>query len=268
VERSLAARNITRALVATDDERVLEAVTSAGFEAVMTRSDHKSGTDRVAEVARNLSEVEIIVNVQGDEPLVAPETIDLAIESLAREQKFTQRRKGAKAQSVSGQWSVANGREQENENPHASAHVYAPLIVTTWEPINDAADVLSDAVVKVVCDEAGRALYFSRAPIPYPRKAVERYGSMEAALENEPALLSSFRKHTGLYVYRREFLLEFASWPQTELERKEALEQLRALDRGVVIKAVEAATTSIGVDTPEDLERVRLLIEGEARVAL
>ncbi len=256
----MAACNVARAIVATDDARVIEAVTSAGFEAVMTRRDHKSGTDRVAEVARNLSGAEIIVNVQGDEPLISPETIDLAIEALVCRAELTQRRKDAKGRGrseVRGQRSEVRGQRSEASNKQTDD---VPSIITTWEAINDAADVLSDAVVKVICDEAGRALYFSRAPIPYPREAVKKYGSLEAALESEPALLSSFRKHTGLYVYRRDFLLEFASWPQTELERTEALEQLRALDRGVIIKVVEAVKPSIGVDTTADLERVRAIM--------
>jgi len=222
VERALAARNVSRAIVATDDARIFDCVTSAGFEAVMTRGDHATGTDRVAEVARDL-DAEIIVNVQGDEPLIVPETIDRAVEALI------------------------NDREAE--------------IATTCEPIDDIADVLSRAVVKVVVDDAGHALEFSRGPIPFPNQAVSRHGSIEAALECEPALLSTFRKHTGLYVYRREFLLKFTSWPQSEAEASESLEQLRALERGVKMRVVEASAPSIGVDTIEDLERVRAIVE-------
>ena len=134
-------------------------------------------------------------------------------------------------------------------------------IVTTAETIADAADLLSADVVKVVADERGRALYFSRSPIPFPREAVDRYGTLLAALEIEPSLLSSFRKHTGLYVYRRSFLLEYAQWPQSKLERSESLEQLRALERGVTIRVVESDSHSIGVDTTQDLERVRKILE-------
>ncbi|HEX5708524.1 MAG TPA: hypothetical protein VFX96_14570, partial [Pyrinomonadaceae bacterium] len=105
------------------------------------------------------------------------------------------------------------------------------------------------------------ALYFSRSPVPYPREAVRRHGSLAAALAAEPQLLASFRKHTGLYVYRREFLLEYAGWPVSALERAEALEQLRILERGAKIVLAEAARPSIGVDTPEDLERVRAMFE-------
>jgi len=227
-ERALAARSVSRAIVATDDVRILDAVNSRGFEAIMTRSDHASGSDRIAEVARSL-DAEIIVNVQGDEPLIDPETIDRAVRAL-------------------------------EIDPEAQ-------IATTAELISEAADVTSSAVVKVVADDRGHALSFSRNPIPFPNQAVVKYGSIEAALRNEPALLFSFRKHTGLYVYRREFLLEFTSWPPSESERAESLEQLRALERGVKIKVVEAASPSIGVDTMKDLERVRAIIERRADLA-
>lgn len=223
VERALAARNVRRAIVATDDRRILEVVRAAGREAVMTDPGHRSGSDRLAEVARTLEEAHIIVNVQGDEPLISPFTIERAVEALGSSDEAS--------------------------------------IVTTSEPINEIEDVLSGDVVKVVTDAAGRALYFSRSPIPYPREAVARHGTLRRALEREPALLASFRKHTGLYAYRRAFLLEYSSWPQSQLERTEALEQLRALERGAVIKVVEASSPSIGVDTPEDLERVRAIFE-------
>ena len=226
-ERALAAHSVSRAIVATDDVRIFDAVTSAGFEAMMTRGDHASGTDRVAEVARNL-DAEIIVNVQGDEPLIEPETIDRAVSALA-----------------------TNGEM---------------LMATTCEPIAEAAEVLNPTVVKVTVDEAGYATSFSRNPIPWTNQAVMEHGSIEAALRNEPALLFSFRKHTGLYVYRRDFLLEFAGWPQSESERRESLEQLRALERGVKIKVVAAASPSIGVDTVADLERVRAMVERKAEL--
>jgi 3-deoxy-manno-octulosonate cytidylyltransferase (CMP-KDO synthetase) len=222
-ERALAAHSVSRAIVATDDARIFDTVTAAGFEAMMTRGDHASGTDRVAEVARNL-DAGIIVNVQGDEPLIEPETIDRAVSELAAHDEV--------------------------------------LMATTSEPIAAAVDVLNPTVVKVVIDDDSYATSFSRNPIPWPNQAVTRHGSIEAALRNEPALLFSFRKHTGLYVYRRDFLLEFAGWPQSDSERRESLEQLRAVDRGVKIKVVPAASPSIGIDTMADLERVRALVEG------
>jgi len=226
-ERSSAARNVSRVIIATDDRRICDAVSSAGFEARMTQDDHKSGTDRVAEVAHSL-DAEIIVNVQGDEPLIDPATIDCAVSAL-----------------------VADEEAQ---------------MATTCESISDINDVLNPPVVKVTIDKNGYAESFSRNPIPFPNQAVQRYGSIEAALWNEPALLFSFRKHTGLYVYRRDFLLDFASWPQSESEKLYSLEQLRALERGVKIKVIEAVKPSIGVDTFDDLERVRAILQSEMKV--
>ncbi|MDQ3175711.1 MAG: 3-deoxy-manno-octulosonate cytidylyltransferase, partial [Acidobacteriota bacterium] len=187
-------------------------------------ADHPSGTDRLAEVAEALDDTEIIVNLQADEPLISPQTIERAIEASSDE-------------------SVG--------------------IVTTWEAIETAADVLNPDVVKIVVDNSGRALYFSRSPVPYPREAVRKHVTLESALRNDPGLLGQFRKHTGLYVYRKEVLLEFTRWPQSDLERVECLEQLRALEHGVKIKAIEASTPSIGVDTREDLELVRASIQKE-----
>lgn len=223
LERALAARNVSRAIVATDDRRILDTVREAGYEAVMTSPAHQSGSDRLAEVAAVLDEALIIVNVQGDEPLISPRTIERAIEQLSHDDEA--------------------------------------MIVTTSEPITEAADVLSEDVVKVVTDGSGRALYFSRAPVPLPREAVRRHGTLRAALAAEPQLLKLFRKHTGLYAYRRSFLLEYTSWPPSELERTEALEQLRALERGAIIRVIETNEPSIGVDTAEDLARVREILK-------
>jgi 3-deoxy-manno-octulosonate cytidylyltransferase (CMP-KDO synthetase) len=182
-ERARAASTISRTIVATDDPRIVDVVNAAGFDAVITRADHATGTDRIAEVAHNLR-ADIIVNVQGDEPLIDPQTVDRAVKALI-------------------------------DDPDAQ-------MSTVWEPITEAADVTNASVVKVAFDAGGYA--------------------------------------TGLYAYRREFLLEFARWPPSESEKRESLEQLRALDRGVRIKVVEAASPSIGVDTMEDLERVRAMM--------
>lgn len=226
-ERAAAASTISRTIVATDDARIFDAANAAGFDAAITRADHLSGTDRIAEVAHNLR-ADIIVNVQGDEPLIDPATIDRAVNALVDD--------------VSAQ------------------------MATTCEPISEPADVVNPSVVKVTMDDNGYATGFSRNPIPFPNQAVEKHGSIEAALGADPALLFSFRKHTGLYAYRREFLLQFASWPPTKSEQEESLEQLRALDRGVRIRVVEAVSPSIGVDTIEDLERVREIVEREMKV--
>ena len=133
----------SRVIVATDDQRIFDAVKSAGYEAVMTRSDHMSGTDRIAEVAASLDDVDIIVNVQGDEPLISPVTIERAVEAIAEEGKRDKENKGK----------GEGGREEIG-------------IVTTWEPIESAADVLNPDVVKIVVDENDRAVYFSRSPVP------------------------------------------------------------------------------------------------------
>lgn len=221
-ERAAAAKTIARVIIATDDQRVANTVRAHGHEAVMTRADHATGTDRLAEVATNLADADIIVNVQGDEPLISPDTIDAAVNALETD-------------ATAG-------------------------IATTWETIEAGEDVVNPNVVKIVLGEDRRALYFSRSPVPFPREAVSKYGSLSLALESEPKLLASFKKHTGLYVYRRDVLLKFPTFPQTELEKSEQLEQLRAIENGVKIIAVQAATSSIGVDTAADLQRVAALV--------
>ena len=224
LEQAAKARTVSRVIVATDDERIFNVVTKNGGEAVMTSPNHHSGSDRLAEVAENLPEGSIIVNVQGDEPMISPNTIDKAVEALI---------------------------EDENAD-----------IVTTCEQIGSLWELLNGNVVKVVIGDWGYALHFSRSPMPWPREASLRYGGdPNQAIEEEPELLSNFRKHTGLYVYRREYLLEFTKMPQTRLEQFEMLEQLRALENGAKIRVVDVYETSIGVDTAEDLERVRSILE-------
>jgi len=221
-ERARAASTISRTIVATDDTRIVDAVNAAGFDAVITRADHATGTDRIAEVAHNLR-ADIIVNVQGDEPLINPETIDRAVNAL-----------------------IGDPDSQMS---------------TTWEAITEDTDAANPSVVKITFDENGYATNFSRNPIS--NQTDEKSGSTESSPEKSGRY---FKKHTGLYAYRRDFLLAFARWPQSENERKESLEQLRALDRGVKIKVVEAASPSIGVDTLEDLEKVRAMVERKKNV--
>jgi len=228
-ERARAARNVSRVIVATDNKQIFDVVQSSGHEVVMTSSEHPSGTDRIAEVAATIPNAGIIVNVQGDEPLISPETIERAVAAMVDEMA-------------------------------ASPSSRSAGIVTTWERIKSVADVLNPDLVKIVVDHNGDAVYFSRSPVPFPRDAVAAHGTLGLALGNDPVLLKEFRKHTGLYVYRRDVLLEFTTWPQSQLERIEALEQLRALEHGVKIKAIEASELSSGVDTAEDLERVRALV--------
>ncbi len=223
LEQAKKAKNISRVIVATDSEEILKIIEASGNEAVLTGKDHQSGSDRIAEVAENLPENSIIVNVQGDEPLIPPATIESAVEAILSDETID--------------------------------------IATTCEPIYEIADVLSSDVVKVVTDKNDFALYFSRSPIPFPREAVKKYGSLQNALQAEKDLLKLYRKHTGLYVYRREFLLEFTKFEQTNLEKTEMLEQLRALENGARIKVVEVNESSIGVDTPQDFERVKKILE-------
>ncbi len=225
VERAKAAKTVGRVIVATDDERILNAVLESGNEAVMTSPGHRSGSDRIAEVAEALPEGSIIVNVQGDEPMISPETIDAAVNALVND-------------------------------PDAD-------MATTCEPITRMhSELLNGNVVKVVVGDAGYAVHFSRSPMPFPRDASLRHGGDPGrALEAEPELMANFRKHTGLYVYRREYLLRFTHLPQTTLEKIESLEQLRALEDGAKICVVEAVGNSIAVDTEHDLKRARIMME-------
>jgi 3-deoxy-D-manno-octulosonate cytidylyltransferase len=196
LEAVRAARRVDRVLVATDDARIAECVRSAGGEAVLTAADAASGTDRVAEVARRFP-ADAYVNVQGDEPLMPAENVDRAVEML-------------------------------DSGPRRT-------LATLATPIG--ADAAGDPnTVKVAVAADGRALYFSRSPIPFFRQGVPAY-----------------RKHLGIYAYRAETLADVAALPPSALERAESLEQLRWLEAGHTIWVGEAAGDSIGVDTPADL---------------
>ncbi|MEP7148396.1 MAG: 3-deoxy-manno-octulosonate cytidylyltransferase [Acidobacteriota bacterium] len=224
VDRVRAAGTISRVIVATDDARIFDVLEASGVEVEMTSAEHRSGTDRVAEVADQIPGASIIVNVQGDEPLITPETIDAAVQAL-----------------------------MDDNSADMS---------TTSEAIENIDELLDGNVVKVVVGDKGCAIYFSRSPIPFPRDAAQRHGGdQNRAIGDEPSLMSLFRKHTGLYVYRREYLLRFSKLPPTKLEQIEMLEQLRALEDGAKIKVVDAVGSSIGVDTQEDLDRVRQILE-------
>ncbi len=201
--------------VATDDARIVSAVENFGAKALLTSSEHESGTDRLHEAAQllNLPDDHIVVNVQGDEPLVPAAVIDQVAENLAR-----------------------------NE---------AAGIATLCEKIHSTEEFLNPNAVKVLCDDQQQALYFSRAPIPWPR-------DYELNSSNDlPADVQAFR-HVGLYAYRVAFLREFVTWPAHALELTEKLEQLRALAHGVTIH-VEPAVASIpaGIDTAEDLAALK-----------
>ncbi|MHB0776934.1 3-deoxy-manno-octulosonate cytidylyltransferase [Halomonas sp. WWR20] len=207
----------SRVVVATDDARIEAALAPLGAEVVMTRSDHPSGTDRLAEVTAllGLSAETLVVNVQGDEPLLPSQLMDQVAQCL-------------------------------HEDREAS-------IATLAEPITQVDALFNPNVVKVVRDLRGRALYFSRAPIPWDR---EHFSVRPELLETDGWL-----RHIGLYAYRAGFLADYVRWVPSPLEQLEQLEQLRALHHGHRIQvAVAAAPHPAGVDTPEDLERVRQLL--------
>jgi 3-deoxy-manno-octulosonate cytidylyltransferase (CMP-KDO synthetase) len=210
-DRAAAAATLDAVLVATDDERIARAVDEAGGTAVMTRADHASGTDRLAEVARELA-CEIVVNIQGDEPLLAGAAIDAAVAPLL--------------------------------DPSAGE-----IMTTLRRRLDDPAALSRPDVVKVVVARTGHALYFSRSVVPFVRAG-------------HPAPIAW--QHIGLYAYRRTTLLDLAALPTGTLEAAEGLEQLRALEHGFRILTVETTAEAVGVDTPDDLERVRRRLEAAA----
>jgi len=211
-ERASQARYLTNLIVATDDARIEAVARSFGAPVRMTRADHPSGTDRIAEVA-SADAASIVVNIQGDEPLIDPAAIDAAVLALLDDAD------------------VPMGTlKRRIENPE---------------------EISNPNVVKVVTDLAGNAIYFSRHPIPYVREGPYARDAGAAPLF----------KHIGLYVYRRDFLLSYSDLPVGPLERAEKLEQLRALENGYRIRVAETEYDSLGVDTPEDLERASRLFE-------
>jgi 3-deoxy-manno-octulosonate cytidylyltransferase (CMP-KDO synthetase) len=208
--RAAEAETVDAVVVATDDQRIVDAVEAFGGIARMTRPTHRTGTDRVAEVATALT-CDIVVNVQGDEPLIDPAMITAVVAPLRDDSSI--------------------------------------VMTTARRKLTDPDDFRNQHVVKVVTDSQGDALYFSRAPIPF---------GGDAAF---PAYV-----HVGLYAFRRDFLLRFAALPQTPLEVCESLEQLRALEHGYRIRTVVTEHHSIGIDTPQDLERARRLSAVGVRV--
>ena len=206
VEAARRAKRLGRVIVATDDPRIADAVARFGGEAVMTRADHPSGTDRVAEVAAGLPDAGIVVNLQGDEPEISGAALDLVVSLL----------------------------EDDPEAPMA----------TLATPIRDESIYRDPSCVKVVRTLAGRALYFSRSPIPCHRDGLPAPGSSALA-----------HLHLGLYAYRRDFLLKLGTLPPSPLETSEKLEQLRVLEAGYPIAVGIVDEPSIGIDTPEDYRR-------------
>lgn len=214
-ERAIRARGLARVIVATDDARIAAAIGATGAEAVLTRADHPSGTDRLAEVARQL-DAEIVVNVQGDLPLLDPLMIERLVAQLTADRSLP--------------------------------------MATLVAPLADEAEWRSPHVVKVVIGADGRALYFSRSPIPHDRDGRRR--------ADEPFGW----RHIGMYAYRRDVLLRLAALPPSPLERRERLEQLRALEHGIAIGVVAWTATEpvIEVDTPADLVRAQAAMDGRA----
>jgi 3-deoxy-manno-octulosonate cytidylyltransferase (CMP-KDO synthetase) len=206
-ERASRCTYLTSVIIATDDDRVCTVARNFGARVRMTRSDHLSGTDRAAEVA-SAENAEIIVNIQGDEPLIDPAAIDAAILPMVHEPDL--------------------------------------VMGTLKKRIEDPREITDPNVVKVVTDRAGDAIYFSRYAIPF---------------EREKSAGTPYFKHIGLYVYSRDFLLAYSTLPVGPLETAERLEQLRALENGYRIRVVETEYESLGVDTPEDLERVSRLFD-------
>lgn len=223
-ERCLRIPAIDAVVVATDDDRIATAASALDVAVVMTSSALASGTDRVAAAAAQV-EGEIVLNVQGDEPLIDPEALGASLDAFA-----------------------------------ASGADYGTLRA----PLGSFADLLDPNVVKVVVDRQGRALYFSRAPVPYPREALRGVTADAAgavALESAGLSLDCYWQHVGVYMYRRPALAEWARIPRSSLERLEGLEQLRILEAGKTMQTFPVSEAIPGVDTPEDLERVRRWVE-------
>jgi 3-deoxy-manno-octulosonate cytidylyltransferase (CMP-KDO synthetase) len=217
LERVRIAGGIDRTIVATDHPEIVSTVEAAGGEAWLTSASHATGSDRVAEVAAALDH-DFILNVQGDEPLLPVSTVTALL-----------------------------GRAAEGD---------VDTVVTACIPFRTEAEAVNPNIVKVVLSQRGRALYFSRYPIPY-----RRGGPLNLSEAREdPDTGGECRKHIGIYLYNRQFLLRYVDLPRTPLERSEALEQLRILEHGYSIDVVEVAEDSVSVDTPADLEEVEALL--------
>jgi len=213
IERARQASALDGVLVATDDPRIRACALETGVDTVMTAPDHPSGTDRIAEAVRH-TEATAVINIQGDEPLIDPALIDILAANLAGD----------------APWDM----------------------VTAATPVTTREEAASPDVVKVVMTEEGRALYFSRSPIPCPRDVpADAHGD------------GLFHRHIGLYGYRRAFLDAFVRTPPSRLELIEKLEQLRALEMGARIRILITGQAGPGVDRPEDLARVETLLAGE-----
>lgn len=221
------ARRLDRVVIATDDDRIARTAKEFGAEVEITSADHPSGTDRVAEVAARQRDFDVVVNIQGDEPFVTPSSIDRLVEAF------------------------------DGGSP--------PEMATLVEPLETIEDLFDPNHVKVVTSLEGRALYFSRAPIPYYRgAATELAADFRTALSSRPGGLAGYFKHQGIYAYRLENLLALTRLPPSPLERAEGLEQLRALQAGFTVRVVQSDFRSVTVETPADLERAAAQLATEA----
>ncbi len=226
-ERASQATLVDDVFVATEEGRIEEAVRSFGGRVVMTSSHHHSGTDRMAEVAQNVSS-DIFINVQGDEPLISPALIDQVASVLINSDRA---------------W-----------------------MSTAQIAFKNKEDFLNPNVVKVVSDQEGYALYFSRSPIPFQRKIwkeVPQWLNFYEAHSLDMIQKSGVHKHLGIYGFKRQTLLDFSHWSPTALEKEEELEQLRALEHGVRIKVVTTQHESWAVDTPDDLKKINELFSSK-----
>lgn len=226
-QRTRRATKIDRLIVATDDARIESVAQDFGAEVMMTASDHPSGTDRVAEIVGRVEDsYDVIVNVQGDEPLLTPESLDRLVEPF-----------------------------------EASPKADAPDMTTLSEPIEHGGELFDPNVVKIAVAENGLALYFSRSPIPYHRgDAATLTLDFSDALARRSGGLARYRKHQGIYAFTRETLLFLTGRDPSPLEQDEGLEQLRALEAGRTIRVIESDYRSMGVDTPADLKRVQRIL--------
>ena len=206
-ERCRRAKKLDQVIIATDDFRIAEAAFDWGAEVAMTSAHHASGTDRIAEVAAKLKPFSHVINIQGDEPLIDPKLIDRLVRGLQSDKKIE--------------------------------------MITAAHPFDDPREAKSPHQVKVVLDQKGGALYFSRAAIPFVR---------------DDSAAPKYFRHQGIYGYRRDLLLRFVRWKTSPLERAESLEQLRALENGVRIRVVMTGSGSPGVDTPEDARTIERMM--------
>jgi len=219
-EKAKAARLLDDLIVAADDDRVVKIVKDFGGKVIYTSPKQPTGSDRIAEVVNPL-DVKIVINIQGDEPLIEPKMIDELARVLLNDEKL--------------------------------------VMATLVKKINNPEDINNPNVVKVVIDRAGFALYFSRFPIPYVRICDSLIAAAAEAMPNEAGRAKNivYYKHIGLYAYTKDFLFTFTNLPPSPLEEAEELEQLRALEYGYKIKTVETEFETVGVDTPQDLEKAK-----------